>query len=352
MNATRTTQMDRVDEIAGSQACTGCGACVGACPYRMTMADRIITLDPCDLDQGRCQEICPRVPGDLAALRQTLFEPETLTREIGPVRWYYITRATDPEIRGNAQHGGTVTALLSLALSQGIIDRAVVADQGEDLLARPVTVNDVAALKSTGKSKFVVSPTLAWINQMGSDAADAGMVATPCQALAAAKLRDLSSRNPSIVAPKLVIGLFCGWALDWTKLRDLLTAELGDAKILKLDIPPSKYQCMEVTTDQGLVTIPLDKVEETVRQSCRTCDDMTAEFADISVGSARLPEGWETAKGWNQVIARTALGQELMELAREKGILEFYEAPVDSLEKLKAASLNRKQTLKAQGAPA
>jgi coenzyme F420 hydrogenase subunit beta len=69
---------------------------------------------------------------------------------------------------------------------------------------------------------------------------------------------------------------------------------------------------------------------------------MTAEFSDISVGSARLSEGWEEARGWNQVIVRTDLGLELVDLARKKRRLEFREVPEGNLQRLKAASLNKK----------
>jgi coenzyme F420 hydrogenase subunit beta len=71
---------------------------------------------------------------------------------------------------------------------------------------------------------------------------------------------------------------------------------------------------------------------------------VTAEFSDISVGSARLPEGWEVAKGWNQVIVRTAVGQELLQLAKDKGVLEFRDVPDGNIEKLKQASVKKKKT--------
>jgi len=71
---------------------------------------------------------------------------------------------------------------------------------------------------------------------------------------------------------------------------------------------------------------------------------LTAEFSDISVGSARLPEGWEEAKGWNQLIVRTPRGQKLLNLAKEKGLLEFRKVPEENLPRLKAASLGKKRT--------
>ena len=86
-----------------------------------------------------------------------------------------------------------------------------------------------------------------------------------------------------------------------------------------------------------------DDVNPCIREACLYCFDMTAEFSDISVGSARLPEGWEVARSWNQVIVRTQIGHELMELARAKGLLEFRDVPEGNLEKLKKASMNKKR---------
>jgi coenzyme F420 hydrogenase subunit beta len=100
---------------------------------------------------------------------------------------------------------------------------------------------------------------------------------------------------------------------------------------------------MEVHTGNGIIEIPLDEVMPAVRKACNYCFDMTAEFSDISVGSARCPEGWEVARGWNQVMVRTQTGWELMELARSRGLLEFRDMPEGNLEKLKKASLNKKR---------
>ena len=101
------------------------------------------------------------------------------------------------------------------------------------------------------------------------------------------------------------------------------------------------------TEDKGVIEIPLNEAETCVRKSCRYCYDMTAEFSDISVGSARLPEGWHVAKKWNQIIVRTDLGMELIKLAKARKVLEFMKTPEGNLDKLKQVSKNRKtETLK------
>ena len=172
------------------------------------------------------------------------------------------------------------------------------------------------------------------------------MVATPCQSLALAKMRmkPLPDYADRIDQLKLVIGLFCGWALSWRKLTALLRRKFKLSEIGGMDIPPSKYHSLQVNTPNGPVDISLDEVTPCVRDACWHCADLTAEFSDISVGSARLPQGWEEARQWNQLLVRTARGQELLNLASERGVLEFREVPEGNLEKLKAASMGKKRT--------
>ena len=87
--------------------------------------DRTAILDECTITDGSCMDICPRTPTDLPVLTSLLFEEKDITPEAGAIKGFYITRAADEKIRKNAQHGGTVTALINLALKEGLIDTAV-----------------------------------------------------------------------------------------------------------------------------------------------------------------------------------------------------------------------------------
>ena len=177
-----------------------------------------------------------------------------------------------------------------------------------------------------------------------------GVVATPCQALALARMRVYPQPGDEQRVKKLelVIGLFCGWALSSEELNRLIREKAGAESIKGLDIPPSKHQFMELHTEKGIIEIPMEEVQACVRESCRYCYDLTGEFADLSVGSARSAAGWEVDRGWNQVLVRSEKGQELLDLARSRGVLEFKEVPPENLDKLKAASLGKKNTCIAQ----
>lgn len=340
-------QQELQKRVLDTQLCTGCGACVGLCPYQAYYHDNVVTLHGCDMKEGKCYAFCPRTPTDLENLRKRLFEGEEITAELGAMRGLYIARSTEEQVRKGAQHGGTVTTLIALALEEGMIDSAIVAASQTDCLPRPVVVSNPRELSNHGKSSFVVSPMIAKFYEVArGEFQKIGVVATPCQALAMAKMRSQSIRKNDETTGKLklVIGLFCGWAISWRKVVELLRTKTDLKTITGMDIPPSKYHTLEVVTKNGPLAISLDEVIPCIREACHYCYDMTAEFSDISVGSARLSEGWEVARSWNQVIVRTQQGHDLMELARTRGLLEFREVPEGNLERLKQASQNKKKT--------
>ena len=140
-----------------------------------------------------------------------------------------------------------------------------------------------------------------------------------------------------------MIGLFCGWALSLESLVRLFKTKIDVSQIEGMDIPPSKYHVLEVYTKKGTLAVSLDEIAPCIRPSCLACEDMTAEFSDISVGSARLPGGWEEAKGWNQLLVRTSVGEDLVDLARSRGVLEFRAVPEENLSKLKRAAASKKR---------
>jgi coenzyme F420 hydrogenase subunit beta len=340
-------QKELNQEVKDAHFCTGCGACINLCPYQASYRDQVVMLHSCDLKEGGCYAFCPRTPTDLEDLKKRLFDPEDLTRELGAVKGFYLTRAADPKIRARAQHGGTVTTLITLALQEGIIDTAVLTEEGRDLLPQGAMVQDPDGIRKGSRSKFVVSPNVAEFNRLAKEGGKKiGVVATPCQALALAKMRlkPLKNYAERIDQLKLVIGIFCGWALSWRSLVEVLRKKIDLSEIEGMDIPPSKYHLLQLYTKKGTIDISLDEVTASVRGACWYCPDLTAEFSDLSVGSARLPEGWEQAKGWNQVIVRTSMGQKLLKLAKDKGLLEFREVPGENLPKLKTASLGKKRT--------
>jgi coenzyme F420 hydrogenase subunit beta len=326
--------------------CTGCGACVNLCPYQVIYHDRTVQLHPCDLENGKCYSFCPRTTTDLMALKKLLFESNDLTPEIGAVKGYYFSRALDPQLRAVAQHGATVTALMELALTEGLIDSAIVSVRDQEFMQNGAIVKNKVEIRKNAGSKFTVSPTIAAFNQLVTqDKGNVGVVATPCQALALAKmtLNRTDENITKINQLKLVIGLYCGWTLSMEKYTKLLLGEnIALESIRGMDIPSGK-NILELYTDDGTRSIPFEKVQSCIREACLYCMDSTAEYADVSVGSARFAGNWEDVRRWNQLIVRTKKGKELVDLAVKRGVLEVREASAESLKELKTAAAGKKK---------
>ena len=335
-------------KVVKTDLCTNCGACQGMCPYWRSYEGRTFVDYECDRKEGRCKYFCPRMPADLDALMGKFFNAADVIPQLGPVKELYLTRAADPEIRANAQHGGTVTALVELALAEGFIDAAVLskagaageADGSGTLDPAGCLVTDPAEVRKCGGSSFQIPPTMAVLNEALKDDIykNIGVVGTPCKTLAAYKMmaKPFEDNENNADNIGMVFGLFCGWGLDWKGME-----AFGDGA--HVDILPSKYHRMDLDDKQ----IDLDEVLPLVRKNCNYCYDMTAEFADLSVGGARSSEGWDVDKGWNQLIVRSEKGQKLVELAREKGVLEFRffgdaDAKAAAFDKLKKAAASKK----------
>jgi coenzyme F420 hydrogenase subunit beta len=277
-------------------------------------------------------------------LRALIFEKDDLTPEIGAVKGYYFSQAVDPELRKIAQHGATVTVLMELALAEGLIDSAIVSSRNQEFMQNGAIVNDRVTLRKNAGSKFTVSPTIAAFNQLVTkEAGNVGVVATPCQALALAKMKLVKEDTAKIDQLKLVVGLYCGWTLSAEKYTKLLFQnDIALESIVGMDVPAGK-NILELFTNNGAKFIPFDEVQDCIREACLYCMDSTAEYADVSVGSARFAGNWEEVRHWNQLIVRTAKGRELVELAVKRGTLKVREASAESLKELKDAAANKKR---------
>ncbi len=333
-----------VEEVIGAGLCALCGACAGTCPYLRSFEGRIVQMDECTLSEGRCYQYCPRTYTDMDAVSQGTFGVPYAGDELGVVREVLMARSADGAVRDKGQYGGVVTTLMSLAMSEGLIDAAVVTEAGAGEMPRAVVARSTADIIECAGSSYMACSVLETLNGIPEDSREKlGIVATPCQVLALGKMRmDPAQSRPAIGNTKLVLGLFCTWALSPDEFRRFLRTNLNLSEVKKFDIPPPPANTFEAYTASGKASFSLDQVREFTMSTCAYCLDMTAEFADVSVGSA------EGIEGWNTVIVRSQAGADLMQMARARGAIETDALPEANLAHLKeAALLKKKRALRA-----
>jgi len=328
------------EEVIDQGLCTGCGACVKGCPYMALHEGRIVALDKCTLEEGECYRYCPRTYTDMNAVSTKIFGGPYCPDEMGVVLNVGLMRSTDKDIIAKGQDGGTITTLLALALEEGMID-AIVSSRmdGQRIPAGFVARTRQELIQCAGVS-YAASYAMEAFNALPKEHdARLGIVGVGCQMEALAKMRHAPPKNRvDIERVKIALGLFCGWALSPATFHPYLKQNYDLSRVVKFDIPHHPFDTFDVYTTSGKKSASLDQIRKYINPACQYCWDMTAEFADISVGAAGA-----AFPGWNTVIARTKRGSDLLDLAKSKGILETKALPDERLGHLKAAALKRKK---------
>jgi coenzyme F420 hydrogenase subunit beta len=325
-----------IDEVIKRGICIRCGACVGLCPYFDYFDGRVVVLDQCNSDTWRCLQLCPRFEYEST-------DPDKSNGDIsknngmGTYRKIVMARSTDDKIIERAQYGGTVSALFMFALEKGDIKSVVLTDAGGPFSPGGKFVTNNNGILDCAGSRYSGSGGLSALNRAIKAGEDKiGVVGLPCQMEALARLNlmkpDGEERSKRVV---LKIGLFCTWALDYRLTEEFLKSKGMEGIIKKYDIPPPPSEKFQVLTEMGWTDFSLSDLRPLVQKGCALCQDMTALWSDLSVGTV------EGVEGWNTVVIRTETGARLVERAVGAGCLEIQDLPGENLEHLKEAAHNK-----------
>lgn len=256
----------------------------------------------------------------------------------GKYRSVFSARSRNPDMRGVVQDGGTVTALLCHLLEAGEIDGAVVTRKADEkwTAGQLVATTKEEILQSSG-SVYSLSPSVFQLKEAVRELAleKLAYVGLPCQAVAVRKMQlyPFGGRYTGDKI-KVLIGIFCSENFHPEGLRNIVEGYAG--------VPIKDASKMHITGGRFFVegnkpgSVPVKKASKWAQDGDHVCPDLTAEYADISVGSIG------SDPGWNTVLVRTKNGQKLFEAARSAGAVEVNETKPDPkglklLEKLAVA---------------
>ncbi|RBQ22879.1 Coenzyme F420 hydrogenase subunit beta [Candidatus Methanobinarius endosymbioticus] len=238
---------------------------------------------------------------------------------LGTYKEAVSARATEKQIQKVAQDGGIVTALLSYALDEGIIEGAVVAGPSEELWKpEPLVAMTSEEIISAAGTKYTFSPNVAAlkkaVRQYGLE--KVGTVGTPCQLNGIRKMQSYPF-GTRFLADKmtLVVGIFCMENFPFASLETFINEKMKSSPEVteKMDIGKGKFWIKALGEDIGF---PLKETHGYEQAGCNICPDYTAELADLSTGSVGAPDGWST------VLKRTDAGASIFDQAVKAGIIE------------------------------
>jgi len=306
-------------DIVLSGKCTGCAACVVACPlnclrYEAGKPEIAGKCSGCEI----CSRVCPRYNTSRATMEKFVFKRERRPEEkFGVYQKVLVARSTDKNILKVCQDGGVVTTLLTFALKNKTIEGAAVSgiDKHKPLHPLPVFATTAQQLLESAGTRYCYSPNLLALQEgIKQDKKETAFVGTPCQIEAVRRMQMIPLKN-YVEKLKLTIGLMCSKSFSYEGLVENYIRT-------KLQINPADVERMNIKTKLILIMksgktkeYPLKDVRQYARTECKACKDFSAELADMSIGGLGL-------NGWSLVVVRTETGREFLEKSIALGLLE------------------------------
>lgn len=302
--------------VVEANKCTGCGACVVACPFEsLEYVDEKPRLKEKCRICGACVKACPQLDWSTSKIERFSFgRSRGPDEKFGVHRRLAIAQASNDEVHGVSQDGGLVTALLLFAFKKRLIDGAVLSgvDAKKPFFPIPKLATSPKQVMQSAGTRYFYSPNVLALSQRHAQKRNLAFVGTPCQ-IRAVRQMQVHGLNKHVASLRFLIGLMCSECFTYEGLmEELVHKELG--------IDPNSVRKMNIkgkiiiTHDSTDTNISLTKARQHAREACECCDDFSSEFADISIGGLGL-------NGWSFAITRSEAGDQLFSSAEKEGWL-------------------------------
>ena len=350
-----------VSKVARHRLCIGCGACVYACPeQRVRLVDIIddgirpiidgTSCGSCDL----CLDVCP-------GFTTKTFDPEpqvsgipSMAKRWGKVLAMYEGYALDPKVRFNGSSGGLCTALALFCVENGNAG-GVLHIKGDsnrpyqNITTRSTTREDLE--KTTG-SRYAPASPCNMLDAIEQAADSSVFIGKPCDVAA---LRMAQKTNPDLAGKiALAIGFFCAGTPSTLGTLELIERQGSDPEAIR-EIRyrgkgwPGRATIWAQDEDRPSVQLSYEEswgfLQKYRPYRCYLCPDLTAEFADISVGDPWYRERREGDPGQSLILIRTERGKAIFQAAVDAGFVKASPVANDILYRSQKNLLGKRQAI-------
>lgn len=355
-------KINNISGVTVNRLCIGCGTCFVVCPEKKIELVDIIDdgirpfiradcCNSCDL----CVQVCP---GTLTSLNHfSLIHNEF--KNYASKRWGKYFQAWegfsgDNDIRMKGSSGGLCSALSLFCMERGDSGGTVHIGADSNIPWRNKTYRSRSSeelLSRTG-SRYAPASPCDGLGLIETGDESSVFIGKPCDV---AGLRMAQKFRPELEKKTaLAIGFFCAGTPSTQGTLDLLRLH---------GIEPNKIEEFKYRGDgwPGMATARLkgesqDCLKLTYEETwgfvqkyrpfrCYLCPDLTAEFADISVGDPWYREIGENEPGRSLILIRTERGREIFHAAMEQGYVTAEPVDEDVIYRSQKNLLGKRQAI-------
>ena len=321
-----------IAEIVANDMCIGCGLCEALTGGRVKMAMTAAgSLRPSPVDGVTPAEEAQLVAACPGAVAEARVEAGGKSDPVwGAYRYMARAWAGHPEVRYEGATGGVLTALGIHALHTGRVDFVlhVGADPERPMRSRWVISESEESVRANTASRYGPTAPLAGLAAALDRGRPFAVIAKPCDLTAVHSLSRTEPRIDELCVVRLV--LVCGGQSRLTKSQ----AVLDEFGLDETEVALFRYRgygnpgATVVKTKAGerfsksYLDMWADESGWEVETRCKFCPDALGETADVA--SADIwPGGAPTGEdeGFNGIIVRTTVGEELVASAVKAGEL-------------------------------
>lgn len=342
--------MRDVSDVLEAGMCAGCGLCAKSPnEMRIDAAGHMRPIQP--VSQSAIDRACPG--------RQVVNHNHEALYDVtwGPLSSSQTGYAIDSEVHRQGSSGGIITALLQHLLSNCEVDAVIQVGAAKDEPIRNTTYihDDPAAVLGNAGSRYAPSSPLAVIQDLLGNGNRYAFVGKPCDVAA---LRTFLRDSPQFEHQfPYLLSFFCAG----------VPSEHGTEAILKqMGVAREQLSSFRYRGDgwPGLTTASTragNNYSMTYNESwgtilnrhlqprCKVCADGSGEAADVVCADAWFESqngypSFEENDGRSLILARTRVGQKLIDEALAAGMIVTEDYQIEKLRLIQPYQANRKQT--------
>lgn len=348
-----------LDRVERGKTCSGCGLCAAIAPEQISMAMQapgyLRPVQSAALAADAEAAIAAACPGIVIDI-----ETDAPVDDIiwGPARFVGTGHATDAALRYRASSGGVISALLVHALQTGVVDFVVqtAADPDKPTGNRTVISRGPGDIFEAAGSRYAASSPLAGLEDWLTAPGRLAFVGKPCDVAA---LRSHARRDPRIDAKvPIMLAFFCAGIPSGDgngRLVDAMGAKRDDVVGFRYRGDGWPGFATAILRDGSIRRMGYDDswgqiLSKEVQFRCKVCADGVGSAADIACADAwygddRGYPSFQEQEGRSLIMARTAVGQALLDSARAAGVLVTTDLDIGEIVKMQPHQARRKRQI-------